>query len=271
MSLKFGAMLIVYKQEEYVEYCIRAVAPHVDSILVLFSEYPFIAYNPRARQMFSKPDSTRSILEKLKTQIEHLTVIEGVWDAEELMRNDGIIRLRTTGVEVCLIIDADEMYPDGALTLLKEEVMRAANRGTVFRARYRNCFKRLDYVIDSPKLRMPVAVHIAPDTVFVNGREPTGPTMSLPESIFYWHFGYVLSDERMWEKINTFSHSSEILDGWYESKWLQWSPGTTDLSRKTPANKWPLAKRIDLNLLPEIMWTHPFYIEAKENPLEPDK
>lgn len=267
MFLKFGALLIVYKQEEYIEYCIRALAPYADSILVLFSEEPFIAYNPDARKRFSEPDSSRSILDRLKEDVEHLTVVKGVWDAEEVMRNEGLSRLSASGVDVCLIIDADEVYDDGALPLLKKEVTNVGKPGSVFWARYRNCYKRLDYVIDSPKLRMPVAVHIAPDTQFIDGREPTGSKISLPDTIFYWHFGYVLSDERMWEKINTFSHAGEIIDGWFETKWLGWSPETTNLSRKHPAGKWPKAEKFDMNLLPRIMRSHPYYLEARETPV----
>jgi hypothetical protein len=268
MNLKFAALLIVYKQEEYLEYCIRALAGHVDSIMVLFCERPFIAYNPQARQMFSELDSSRSIIDKLKTEIADLIVVEGIWDAEEEMRNEGLNRLRAIGIDVCLIIDADEIYADGTFPLLKKHIAAVNKTASVFWARYRNCYKRLDYVIDSPKLRMPVAVHIGPDTVFIDGREPTGPKVLLPDTIFYWHFGYVLTDKRMWEKINTFSHSHEIIDDWYESKWIRWTPKTTNLSRKAPGNRWPIAKKIELSLLPKIMRTHPFYIEAKKNPID---
>jgi hypothetical protein len=106
---------------------------------------------------------------------------------------------------------------------------------------------------------MAAAVHLAPDTHFPQRRRASGPRRDLPDEIFFWHLGYVLSDERMWEKIRTFAHADEILPGWYEEKWLAWTPHTRDLFRKQPASRWPRTHRIDPRQLPGILHRHPYF------------
>lgn len=262
-KLRTGAMVLAYKQEEYLAYCLRSLAPHVDDVVVLFSESPFTAYNPDAREQFRTPDGTRAILDALHAELPNLRVVEGTWDSEPAARNAGLQSLRRAGDQVVLLVDADEFYPDGGLQRLRDEIERTAVPGTVYRARLRTCYKRFDYVLVADQ-RFAVAVHVDEHTRFEGRpRRPLGPLRDLPDDIWFWHLGYVLGDERMWEKINTFGHAHEILPGWYEEKWLKWTPQTRDLSRKHPASQWAGTVRIDPASLPKILHTHPYFPAAE--------
>jgi hypothetical protein len=265
-TLRTGAMVLAYKQEDYLAYCLRSLAPHVDDVLVLFSECPFSAYNPAAREQFRTPDGTWAILESLRPELPNLTVVEGIWDSEADARNTALQHLRAAGDKIVLIVDADEIYPDGGLRRLRAEIENDCAPGTVYRALPRTCYKRFDHVLVSDQ-RLAVAVHATEETSFTGRlRKPHGPLRDLPEDIWFWHLGYVLSDQRMWEKINTFGHAQEILPGWYEEKWLNWTPQTRDLSRKPPASRWPGTVRIDPACLPKILHSHPYFPRAEGEP-----
>jgi glycosyltransferase involved in cell wall biosynthesis len=203
------------------------------------------------------PDGTRDILRALNRELENLTIVDDVWDSESEARNAGLRHLRNLGTQVCLIVDADEIYPVGALDRLRGAIEAVNTPDTVFYARYLTCYKRFDYIVESDH-RTPVAIHITDETAFhQRPRRPAGARRDLPGDVFFWHMGYVLTDERMWEKINTFGHVREIVPGWFEEKWVNWTPETRDLFRKHPVDRWPRTIRIDPLSLPEILHSHP--------------
>ena len=256
--MKFGAIVLAYKQEDYISYCLRSLSPYVDHVVVLFSHYPWIAYNPRAREEFTVRDRTGEILQSLKQQLPNLTILEGIWDDEDSMRNRGLEELKNGNVEVCVIVDSDELYPEGGLDALKSEIRRHNTPGTCYFGSYKTCYKRFDYIVESNH-QSPVAVHCSSDTIFLKRRQPSGRIIHLSDEIFFWHMGYVLSDERMIEKIRTFGHAHELVPDWYEEKWLKWSPAAENLFRKNPASRWPRSIKIDAASLPRILHSHPFY------------
>jgi hypothetical protein len=258
IRLRTGAIVLGYNQQEYIEYSLRSLLPHVEHVVVVVPEAPFAAYNPRAREQFAARDGTREILVSLRREFGNLSVLEGIWHAEPEMRDAGLQQLRSHGVEICLSVDADEIYPDGTLERLHAEIAAADAPNTVYFARYLTCYRSFEYVVESNH-RMAVAVHLAPGTHFPQRRRASGVRRDLPDEIFFWHMGYVLSDQRMWEKIRTFSHAHEVLPDWYQEKWLDWTPETRDLFRKQPASRWPRTFRIDPQILPGILHRHPYF------------
>jgi hypothetical protein len=256
--LRFGALVLAYNQEDYLAYCVRALAPHVDAIAVAHSDAPWTAYNRHARGQFIVPDRTREILASLESEIQHLSTVEGLWDTEEAMRNGAMDLLRRAGMDVCLIVDADEFHPESGIERLREHIERENSPGTVYFSKYHTCYRRFDYIVESEH-RTPVAVHLDADTTFLLRRLPAGRITYVPDSIHFWHMGYVLSDERMWEKLHTFGHAHEVVPGWFEEKWLNWTPGTRDLFRKEPRSRWPRTLKIDPATLPAILHSHPYF------------
>lgn len=276
MGLCFGAIVLAYNQEEYISYCVRALAPHVDHLVVVHAERPWSAYNPRARQMFTEPDGTRPLLTALQGAFANLTIIDGEWDREEGMRNAGLQALRRAGVDVCLSVDADEFHPKNGLAQLKAEIERRNAPGTLYYVPYATCFKRFDYVVETryvtadgrpDQLRAAVAVHLDAQTTFSRMRHTSGTSVNL-DSFSFWNMGYVLSDRRMWEKVNSWGHAGQVLPNWFEEKWRRWTPQTRDLFYRHPPWVWPRTIEIDPITLPEVLHTHPYFRrhEAARNP-----
>jgi hypothetical protein len=197
----------------------------------------------------------------LAREFANLSVVEGRWEAEPEMRHQGLALLREHGAEVCLSVDADEFWPEGGLARLGAEIERVARPGTVYFARYHTCYRSFGYRVVSDH-RMAVAVHLAGDTHFPARRRAAGPRHDLSDDFFFWNMGYVLSDERMWEKIRTFSHAHEIVPGWFEEKWLAWTPETRDLFRKEPRSRWPRTVPMEPASLPAVLHGHPFFPHA---------
>jgi len=256
--MRSGAIVLAYNQQEYLGYCLRALLPCVDHVVALLPDAPFVRYNPDARREFTSLDATPRILAELDAEFDGLTVVEGRWDGEPEMRNEGLGRLRELGVEVCLSVDADEFYPDGGVERLLAAVEADASPGAVYYARYHTCYRTFQRRVVSDH-RMAVAVHLVDDTHFPRRRTATGERRDLGDDHFFWNMGYVLSDERMWEKIRTWSHAHEVLDGWWRDKWLGFTPETRDLFRKEPASRWPCTVPVDPRELPAILHDHPYF------------
>ena len=83
--------------------------------------------------------------------------------------------------------------------------------------------------------------------------------ISLQKAIFY-HFSYAKSAEEMQEKLSTFPHAGEILDGWYENLWLNW-PKNRKMKNVHPTNpeKFPEIEYVEPEDLPEVMKSHSYY------------
>lgn len=260
-------MVEAYKQEEYISYALRSVAPFVDHVVVMYSAARFAT--SRTAERFGTPDRTRGIVSEACQTYPNIEVVEGVWNSEPEERQDALCHLRRRKVDACLIVDADEIYPNGMVQRVVAEVERRNHPGAVYYARYVTCYRRFDYVVESDH-RSAIAVHLDEDTEFVRRpRRPTGPRLDLPDDIFFWHMGYVLTDERMWEKIHTFSHAHEVLPNWYEEKWLKWTPGTRNLFRKAPASRWPRTLAIDPRILPKVLHDHPYFPAGPVRDLDP--
>ncbi len=258
MSLTAAALVLAYNQEEYLGPCLEALAPEVEHMVVVYSDAPFSAYNPEARQQFGAPDGTAEILARAAARMPGLSVVRGRWEAEEPMRDAGLDLARELGAGLCLIVDADEFYPAGALGRVRAIAGAAPSRDRVYWGRANHLFRGLDRrVAGGRETRLPVALHITDESRFVAWRVPTGSRVDLPDDLRYWHAGYVQTDARMWEKINTFGHSAEVSQGWYQDKWLGWTPDTTRLFHKEP-DRWPRTERVDLERLPAALRQHRF-------------
>jgi hypothetical protein len=258
IKVKFSVMVLAYNQEEFIDYYLRAIYPYIYKIVIMYADKPFDAYNPTSRDLFNKVDKTLEMIEAFPDTENKLIIKMGCWSDEEAMRNEALAIMRECGSDYCLIIDADEFFPDQMLPKILAYLSEKVPYNMVAWAKYRTPYKRLDYEIQTTRARLPVAVKINDDTKFIDKRIPTGEQYKLPDQYFYWHLGYVLSNRRMYEKINTYSHAHELPQNWYEEKWLNWTPETTNLCRKDPT-RWPRTVKFNSWDLPSIIYTHPFF------------
>jgi hypothetical protein len=252
---RFASLTLAYHQRDYLELSLRAVAPHVETMYVMYSDLPFTEYNPGARDEAFRDDGTRDILSRLERELPHLRVLSGTWPGEGEMRNDGLHAAAAEGHDRLLVIDADEFFHDGVLGEATKLIAADAETDC-WSMHMRVPFRFADYVIDRDDERLPLALRIRDGVCFQRRRIPNVSRVDLPSFVTCFNLGFVLSDERMYEKTRTWSHSNQIPHRWFEEKWLGWTPETTDLHTRMPP-LWPRTRRIDPADLPAPLAGHP--------------
>lgn len=257
-TIKFSALILAYNQEEYINYCLGAIYPCFYKIVIMYPLKPFDVYNPKSRKIFKKLDSTLKIIKLFPDTDKKIVLKKGVWSNEEKMRNDGLNIIKKYKSDYCFIVDADEFYPDNMLPKLLDYIAKNLPAGRVAWVKTKTPFKKLNYMIETTRARLPVAFKIAPKTKFVESRQPNEKQFKIPNKFFYWHLGYVLPNRRMYEKVHTYGHAHQLPRGWFEKKWLNWTPNTKNLCRRDPG-RWPKTIKYDPWDLPSILRTHPFF------------
>jgi len=273
--LNIAAVYCVYNEEEYIEYSIRSIYEFVDRIYVLLGQGPYSAYNPHARATFSAADRTEAIVRTLADRLPKIQLVNGLWDSELDHRNAGVRLCRKEGIRYYFLVDGDEVYHRDHLKNLQEEIETHPHVGqfiikcdTFWRSfHYRIPARELSWrprrIFKLTRHRRLLGIPFPYRLRFkgINDLNSLGSLYEFPpeEAIFY-HFSYARSPSRMREKLATFPHAREILNGWYEKVWAAW-PGQREMPNIHPTDppKFPRAVRQPLTDLPAVMRAHPYY------------
>jgi hypothetical protein len=222
--LKIAVLTVAYKEEEYIEKCVRQWKGLVDKHLVLVSTHPWNGVNLGF-------DKTAEIARENGAE-----VIERYWETEAMQRDWGLAILRY--YDYVLIVDPDEFY-----TLEdRKQIIKSLGMGEYTDA-YRvekmiTYWKNTDYIFDPIDKHKPV-VAVNPKTVrFYEHRQTQPHDNSYPFQQFMptikatcHHFSWVHSDEKVQEKIQSYSHTDAIPFGWYEDVWEKWTPDSNLIIR----------------------------------------
>lgn len=275
--MKIAAVYCVYNEEEYIEYSIRSILHFVDHVFVLLSQLPYSAYNAKAREQFHVSDRTQAIVQRLAVESPKVTLVSGTWDSEMDHRNAGMTLCRRARAGYYFLVDGDEVYRADHLDNLREELLAHPEAGQFiikcdlfwrsFRYRIpaddqtwmpRRMFKITPWS-ELGKSHLPVPL---PSRFTGNNKTNSwGQVHHIdPRRVIFYHFSFARSPERMREKLSTYSHAHEILNGWYERVWLRW-PQQRDMANLNPVDppKLPRAVFQEPSDLPEVMTRHPYF------------
>ena len=278
-SQRIAAVYCVYNEEEYIEWSLRSIYDFVDQIFVLLGEGPYRAYNPQAPARFSSTDQTEAIVRRLSSTRPNLHLVKGQWDAELEHRNAGVTLCREAGAQYYFLVDGDEVYRRDHLDNLREEICARPHVGqfiikcdTFWRSfRYRIPAHELSWMPRrifklSRWSRLGKSAIPVPWAARFTGNNKTnswgGVYHIRPERVIFYHFSYARSPQKMYEKLQTFSHAHEIPNGWYERVWLAWTNNRT-MTNLNPVDppKFPRAIYQDPGDLPEVLREHPYYAQ----------
>lgn len=257
-----ASLTLAYHQADYIELSLRELAPYVDGMYVMYAEEPFTRYNLTAREEPFADDATGAILERLRCELGHLRILSGSWASEEEMRNDGLSAARRDGFEILFVIDADEFFDEGTLDHARTLIARDPV-SDCWSMRMRVPFRRPDRVIARDDEYLPLGVRIGEGIRFDRRRLPNVQRVSLPEAITCFNMGFLLPDDRMYEKTRTWSHSHELPPRWFDEKWIGWTTATTDLHTRVPP-LWPCTREHDPELYPRALRRHPLILDFSE-------
>ena len=201
--------------------CIRQFKPFVERHTVLVSSKPWFG-------AAGKDDGTAELARKdgAEVCIQH-------WQSEEEQRNWGLSLLMD--FDYVLIVDADELYSRSGIETMIATI--ESRHAPYFRIReMRTYWKTTNYVCaplegwDAPVVAVDpkqVRFYKQRQVEHISGtRSLTAAT--LPGTLH--HMSWVKSDEKIRQKIGSFSHAEHIRPGWYENVWLRWTPEMRDIA-----------------------------------------
>jgi len=216
---KIGVCTIAYNESQYIGACIRNWRGLVDKHLVLVSSKPW-------NGVPVPDDGTADI-----ARAEGADVEVDFWASEKDQRNHGLMRLYD--YDYVLIVDADELYTrsvqDALLERLNDPIdksWRTDRPVPAFRIESMTTYwKTHEYVFDPPDLHKPI-IAVDPKQLLCDEHRQFGTDYAplIPGTCH--HFSWAKSDDKVKEKIQSFSHADGIYKNWYEEIWEVWTPGS---------------------------------------------
>ena len=236
-----ATLIIAYNEEEYIRQSIQQWSGIVDHILVLVSTEPW----------------NGTIVENNTAELARNTgamVVEGYWKTEEEQRNYGLAMLYD--YDYVIINDPDEFYTledrKKIIAFCKEPLNDVDNKrfcGAICKEMV-TYWKTPEYVFDPPDKHKPF-IAVDPKLVLFNlhrvPREIKKNFGYLTQrgiiDVVCHHMSWVHSDEKILEKISSYSHSKEISKYWYDDVWKDWKEGDSTMIRPYGIEKSIASKR----------------------------
>lgn len=250
--------MLYFNCEEFILHAINNTADHVDRIYILYSPVPW-EYDKEARKNIQNT-SNLDILKKC-AHFDKLKIIEGVYSTEEDQRNEGLEIARADGMDFLVIQDPDEFYfPKDFSDNLK--AMANHPEAWYFRNPWYLFWKKKDYVIQFREAHGQNHTLINYNPVFaLNCNSPVkfirNRLVNTTDTIYLdrpcYHLSYYLSDNRLFEKINTWGHADQFRNKkkWYKYKWQAWDAKTKNLNPFNPLG-WEKAVKFENEIPLEI-------------------
>jgi hypothetical protein len=236
--MRLAAVMLLFKEEPFVEASVRAIYPVVDSICCASRHDRNLAGQEIA------PDQTLSVLLQVPDPENKLRVV--------LRRNLDLLpgenseaRLRNAAMafdpqaDYYLIVDSDEIWPADVLRTCWEEVQRT--QWAAYRVSSYTYFRAWNYRIVEPGDGYRPLVFVRSGFHFHHdrqiewhsparwkeylrkGRKPK--TVFFPPELRLHHGSCVGDDARILTKIKNYTHASDIDPGWFDRVWKNFHPG----------------------------------------------
>ena len=246
-QIKFAVMLLAFNNTDFLESSIKILQPFFDKIIV----------SSTGKSWFGNilnNGKVENLMLSLKEEFSNVDYVEGFWKTEEEQRNLCLKKLPE--YDYIFIIDSDEMWSSENIHKVQDYIMD--NPGyDVFMINWNTRFKNINWIVEPQESYKPIVV-IKNGIKFIKNRL-VNPTMEIsniliPKNIaIIEHFSYVRSNNiDIKEKIKTFSHANEIVNGidfYYSEVFLQ-----ADLDSKNihPTNPTSYQGLVEEPLPPEI-------------------
>lgn len=207
--MKVAILTNAYHEERWIEGCIRQFQPSGLDHLVLNSASPWCGEK-------SELKDTTDIIAKLN----NAEVIRMNWKTEADQFNFGMGYL--ADYDWILIVDADERYTKRDIdNFLKYLSVLSPSCQYVRPFDWTVYWKNYSGEIYPTQPFTPI-IAVRPTVTWKKARSLNneGNLDCSYAPVWLYHFSYVRTNEEMLRKINSFSHSDEIIPGWYKYIWL---------------------------------------------------
>jgi glycosyltransferase involved in cell wall biosynthesis len=217
--MRIAVCTVAYMEEEYIKQCIQQWKGLVDKHLVLISTKPWNGV-PLGF------DKTEEIAKN-----EGAEVIKRYWETEAFQREWGLAYLMD--YDYVLIVDPDEFYTLEDRKTILNSIGKGDYKDVYKIQKMVTYWKTHEWIFDPMDKHKPV-VAVNPKTIRFYEHRQTQPfdaenpfSQFIPTiPVICHHFSWVHSDNKVKEKIQSYSHSGNINIDWYEEVWLKWKPNS---------------------------------------------
>jgi hypothetical protein len=207
--MKIAVHVLTYNVSRFIAHMLANVEPHVDRIYLAHAERPF-GYIPESRYKYINPTTISELA--LANKSSKIKIITGDWLDEDSMRNTCLEAARDEGMDWLITQDADEFYSEKGWTQILHELKNDRVSDEIVTTWY-NFWKSSEYVLMHPNgdikhTNAGFALRCKDTHKFINRRNSNAKIRRILDVPCY-HYGYVMSDLEMSEKLSTWSHSHE--------------------------------------------------------------
>jgi hypothetical protein len=245
--MKIAAHVLAYNVNRFIAPVLKNIEPHVNKIYVAHPLQPW-SYEFHSENSMPNPTTLEDIL---SANIgDKLTIIHGSWSSEEEMRNACLLQAKIDGCDWLITQDADEFYPKSSWQKIFQ-ALSSASEDQIITTWY-NLWKKPDLVIVNrdgtlKSTNAGFALRCKEELFFVDKRVTNAKSTLILDAPCY-HYGYVLSDNELLRKINTWGHTLEFdRKKWFSLKWKNWVNSTRNLHPVDPG-LWKKAQPLPLDL-----------------------
>jgi len=222
---------------------VESIINDVDLVMILFNSKPWCDFEPNAPTYKTDTSEVLKMLDHLKEQYPDKVKIYHKELPEMVSREFLVAESRKMGADFGLVIDTDEIYMPGALEK-DVNIMEEKNLTGIWTLEY--CiYKRANW-------------HRVGDTLLGNLRLINLRSNSGYRGVRNWpycryphhsviHFSFLReNDEKILEKVRTFSHCHEVRPEWYQDEFLMSGFDSEVKCQILPAKKQVILKMEDL-------------------------
>jgi hypothetical protein len=209
--MRFGAAIPVLNEWRFMPAVVgQLLKGGVERVLILRNTRPFCGDS-----VILTPIPTAMRVAALDKRV---TIIEGDWPSEHDTRNYGQEKLAQLGMDYVFTVDSDEIFSVEALNVLKLAV--ELNKFRSLACRFKTYWKSIDYQIDPPEVLV-ATVLVHRDQRFERLRMFSGEQTAINQFAMH-HLSYVRTDDEMKQKLATYGHADEVVEGWFDAVWKAW-------------------------------------------------
>jgi glycosyltransferase involved in cell wall biosynthesis len=250
--MKIATTYVIFNEEDYIAASISSIYKHTDKIFVVFGL-------PWNGDLSIPRDRTREIITSLPDPDKKIVIRDTQARSEAEQRNIALNLVKEFGADYLWLVDGDEVYEDAGIAKLKQQILENPN-ADCYRSYWYTYWRSIYYRIDPPEGHTPIFTRIQPNLYWNCMRDPAGIANNYVfKDHLLHHYSYAKSPIKIKQKVTTFSHSHQILPGWYENKFLAWE-NNKEMRDIHPV--WPTqyqkAVKISREQLPATMQDHPF-------------
>ena len=234
--MQIASHVLAYNVNFTLKEVIENMSPHVDKI---FIAHPIRPWSSNLKSRNSKLNSTTEEFIKNCIRGCNAEIVKGDWEFDEDARNECFNLAKHEGFDWFLTQDADEFYTDEGWEIIKKNLLNLIKKDFCITTWY-NFWKNSDFIVEDNsfgKLKGANANFALKCKNSIYFEIIRSPNLRNPEVIDApcYHYGYVMDDISMKEKIETWSHTNDFdTNIWYKLKWENWNLNTKNLHPTNP-------------------------------------